>query len=226
MVDCMQWDVWQMFQWNQWSCSHIHVTTGSSDIWIIRHLGVLRVSDWRKLRGENLSRAPLSSQGILSKRDSTFHSVINICFSFLAWGMYCILMVCFHSSFCVFYPSLPPCLPLSHTQIRSPPSHSIDQRLVGVLDESYQQFTQFKASFKLLPFQSGTVLITDNSFVPTRRFGGHLCAGVVGRACLWRVTVCIVLRCACARRVLRKRRKSWNMWMKTRMMKIPWPAGS
>ncbi len=145
---------------------HVHIfmsqqgllTSGLSDIWGVEGVRLT------KTEGKHLSRAPLSSQGILSKRDSTFHSVINICFSFLAWGMYCILMVCFHSSFCVFYPSLPPCLPLSHTQIRSPPSHSIDQRLVGVLDESYQQFTQFKASFKLLPFQSGTVLITDNSF--------------------------------------------------------------
>lgn len=97
-------------------------------------------------------------------------------FIFCLWEC-SILTICFHSSFCILSASslthsLTHSFSVSraHTQIRSPPSHSMDQRLVGVLDESYQQFTQFKASFKLLPFQSGTVLITDNSFRSRKEF--------------------------------------------------------
>lgn len=46
MVDCMQRDVWQMFQWSQWSC-HNRV------FWHLDYqtFGVLRVSEWWKLRG-------------------------------------------------------------------------------------------------------------------------------------------------------------------------------
>lgn len=110
--------------------------------------------------------------------------------TFIFWlGERSIITICFHSSFCILSASsLTHSFSVSraHTQIRSPPSHSMDQRLVGVLDESYQQFTQFKASFKLLPFQSGTVLITDNSFRSRKEF--------------WRT---FVVRWCCHERVLR-----------------------
>lgn len=41
---------------------------------------------------------------------------------------------------------------------------------VGVSDESHWQITAFQTAFKLLPFQSGGALITDNSFHFNKEF--------------------------------------------------------
>lgn len=41
---------------------------------------------------------------------------------------------------------------------------------VGVGDESHRQITAFQTAFKLLPFQSGGALITDNSFHFNKEF--------------------------------------------------------
>lgn len=72
-----------VFQWNQWSCSHVHVTTGSLDIWIIRYLGC-----WGCLGDENWRETP-NKHRMLPQRIQRFNVVVPTLLK--GWWFYVVL---------------------------------------------------------------------------------------------------------------------------------------